>query len=138
MEVFDEDAGRPRTLALFAEDGCEAVGAGSATVQLRLSPLRLWRPRQWGACWLRGQLWRDLQLDRFWADRLPPSRKNTRWDEILQVLVCYRLTAPVSELRLHREWFANSAMGDRLGGDFGWGKAHKLYACHDLLLEHKE
>jgi len=138
IEVVDEDAGRPRTLALFAEDGCEVVGAGAATVQLRLSELRLYRPRQWGACWLAGQLWRELQLDLFWSDRLPPSRKNTRWDEILQVLVCYRLIAPGSEWRLHREWFGNSAMADLLGGDFGLAEAHKLYACHDLLLAHKE
>ena len=138
IEVFDEDAGRPRTLALFAEDGGAAVGADNATVQVRLSKLRLCRPRQWGACWLAGQLWHELQLDRFWADRLAPSRKNTRWDEILQVLVCYRLIAPGSEWRLHREWFGNSAMGDLLGGDFELAEAHKLYACHDLLLEHKD
>jgi hypothetical protein len=138
IEVFDEDAGRPRTMALFAEDGCEAVDAGAATVQLRLSQLRLCRPRQWGACWLAGQLWNELQLHLFWSDRLTPSRKSTRWDEILQVLVCYRLIAPGSEWRLHREWFGNSAMADLLGGDFGLAEAHKLYACHDLLLEHKE
>lgn len=138
IEVFDEDAGRPRTMALFAEDGCDVAGAGAATVQLRLSELRLCRPRQWGACWLAGQLWNELQLDRFWSDRLTPSRKKTRWDEILQVLVCYRLIAPGSEWRLHREWFGNSAMADLLGGDFGLAEAHKLYACHDLLLEHKE
>ena len=136
IEVFDEDAGRRRTLALFAEDRCEVAGAG--TVQLRLSDLRLCRPRQWGACWLSGQLWHELQLDRFWADCLPPSRKNTRWDHILQVLVSYRLIAPGSEWRLHREWFGNSAMADLLGGDFGLAEAHKLYACHDLLLEHKD
>ena len=52
-------------------------------VQVRLSELRLHRPRQWGACWLAGQLWRDLALDRFWADRLPASRKGTRWDQRL-------------------------------------------------------
>ncbi len=138
IEVFDEDAGRPRTLALFAEDRRLAVCADTATVQLRLSELRLCRPRQWGACWLAGQLWRELRLDRFWADRLPPSRKNTRWDQILQVLVSYRLIAPGSEWRLHREWFGNSAMADLLGGDFGLAQAHKLYACHDLLLEHKD
>src|SRR3954462_423928 len=78
IEVFDEDAGRARTLALFAEDGCEAVGAGSATVQLRLSELRLCRPRQWGACWLAGQLWRGVPVGRFWSDRPPPSRKGPR------------------------------------------------------------
>ena len=59
----------------------------ATVVQLRLSELRLCRPRQWGACWLAGQLWQELRLDRFWAERLPPSRKGTRWDQILQVLV---------------------------------------------------
>src|SRR6478736_830701 len=45
IEVFDEDAGGRRTLALFAEDRCEVVGADAATVQIRLSDLRLCRPR---------------------------------------------------------------------------------------------
>ena len=76
-------------------------------------------PRQWGACWLAGQLWRELQLDDFWADRLPPNRKGTRWDQVLQVLVSYRLIAPGSEWKLHRDWFGKSAMADLLGADFG-------------------
>jgi hypothetical protein len=25
-------------------------------------------------------LWQTLDLDVFWAERLPPSRKGTRWD----------------------------------------------------------
>jgi hypothetical protein len=73
-------------MALFAEDSGEVVGASAATVQLRLSDLQLRRLRQWGACWLAGQLWRELQFDRYWAEHLPPSRKNMRRDEILQVL----------------------------------------------------
>jgi len=138
IEVFDEDAGRPRTLALFPAGRDEAVAGDPMVVQVRLSDLKLHRPRQWGACWLAGQLWRDLALDRFWADRLPASRKGTRWDQILQVLVSYRLIAPGSEWKLHRDWFAKSAMADVLGADFGLAQAHKLYACHDRLLEHKE
>src|SRR6266567_7818909 len=55
-----------------------------------------------GACWLAGQLWQELQLDRFWADRLPPNRKGTRWDQILQVLASYRLIAPGSISKKHR------------------------------------
>src|SRR6516162_9308084 len=96
IEVFDEASGEPRTLALFPEDRCAAIDEGSA-VRVCLSALTLRRPRQWGACWLAGQLWRELQLDRFWTERLPPSRKGTRWDQILQVLVAYRLIAPGSE-----------------------------------------
>src|ERR1700748_1616881 len=41
------------------------------------------------------------------------------------------------EWKLHRDWFGKSAMADLLGADFGLAEAHKLYACHDLLLEHK-
>jgi Transposase DDE domain len=138
IEVLDADTGRPRKMALFPEDRCTTVSPDASVVQLRLSDMRLRRPRQWGACWLAGRLWQTLQLDQFWADRLPPSRKGTRWDQVLQVLVCYRLIAPGSEWKLHREWFGNSAMADLLGADFGLAEAHKLYACHDFLLQHKE
>jgi hypothetical protein len=57
---------------------------------------------------------------------------------VLQVPVSYRLIAPGSEWKLHRQWFGNSAMADLSGADFGLAVAHKLYACHDLLLAHKE
>ena len=83
-------------------------------------------------------LWEELQLDRFWAERLPTSRKGTRWDQELFVLVAYRLLAPGSEWRLHREWFERTALADLLGGDFGLAEIHKLYRCHDRLLEHKQ
>jgi hypothetical protein len=136
IEVFDEDAGQSRPLALFPEDRCEV--RDDDVVRLRLSEMRLCRPRQWGACWLAGVLWRELRLDRFWAERLPKSRKGTRWDHVLQVLASYRLIAPGSEWRLHRQWFLDSAMADLLGSDFGLAEAHKLYACHDLLLAHKQ
>jgi hypothetical protein len=138
IEVLDDDTGQRQTMALFPEDRCAADASDASVVQLRLSDMRLCRPRQWGACWLAGQLWQELQLDQFWAGRLPPSRKGTRWDQILQVLVSYRLIAPGSEWKLHREWFGNSAMADLLGADFGLAEAHKLYACHDVLLAHKE
>ena len=83
-------------------------------------------------------LWRELELDRFWGGRLPPSRKGTRWDRVLLLLATYRLLAPGSEWRLHREWFERSAMADLLGEDLGLAEIHKLYRCHDRLLEHKQ
>jgi len=81
IEVLEEGGERPKTLALFAEDRCEAVLPDDSIVRLKLSELTLRRPRQWGACWLALALWEELQLDRFWAERLPPSRKGTRWDQ---------------------------------------------------------
>lgn len=138
IEVFDEDAARPRTLSLFPEDRCEGLLPDSSIVRLKLSQVRLRRPRQWGACWLALTLWRELHLDRFWAERLPASRKGTRWDQVLFVLAAYRLLAPGSEWRLHREWFECSALADLLGADFALAEIHKLYACHDRLLVHKQ
>jgi len=138
IEVLEEGSVRPRTLALFAEDRCEGVLPDASIVRLKLSELRLEHPRQWGACWLALQLWQELQLDRFWSERLTPSRKGTRWDLVLFVLVAYRLIAPGSEWRLHREWYAKSALMDLLGSDEALADIHALYRCHDRLIAHKQ
>ena len=138
IEVFQDGQLRPTLMALFPEDRSEALMADESIVRVRLSELRLCRPRQWGACWLVVKLWRELELDQFWGERLLRSRKGTRWDQVLLVLVAYRLIAPGSEWRLHREWFSRCALGDLLGADFSLADSHKLYACHDLLLKHKQ
>jgi hypothetical protein len=65
------------------------VIADESTVRLRLSQMRLQRPRQWGGCWLALTSWRELELDEFWAQRLLPSGKGTRWDDVLLILVVY-------------------------------------------------
>jgi hypothetical protein len=136
IEVFEEGKTRPRTVALFPEERIGAVGDADI-VRIRLSQLSLHRPRQWGGCWLVCHLWEQLGLDQFWAQRLPPNRKGTRWDWVLQVLVAYRLLDPGSEWRLYRHWFEHSAMADLLGADQELAEIHKLYECHERLLEHK-
>jgi hypothetical protein len=138
IEVLEEGQAKPRLLSLFDADHCETQSQDQSVVGVWLKELRLWRPRQWGACWLVVKLWRELELDRFWAERLGISRKGTRWEDVLLVLVAYRLIAPGSEWRLHRQWFGQSALGDLLGADSSLADPHKLYDCHDLLLEHKQ
>ena len=138
IAVLDESAQSMRSLALFPEDRCTEVLPDEAIVRLRLSQLQLCRPRQWGACWLALTLWEELELDTFWSARLPPSRKRTRWDQVLFVLVAYRLIEPGSEWRLHRHWYGQTALNDLLGGDESLADSHTLYACHDKLLAHKE
>jgi Transposase DDE domain len=138
IEVFEDGRARPSTLSLFPADRCKALIPDESVVRVQLSELRLCHPRQWGACWLAVKLWRELELDRFWGECLSPGRKGTRWDQVLLVLVAYRLITPGSEWRLHRQWFGSSALGDLLGADFSLAESHKLYACHDLLLKHKQ
>jgi transposase len=137
IEAFDEDSGRRRQLALFPADREVPACADGYGVQVRLNAMELHRPRQWGACWLACQLYEQLGLDRFWAARLPDSRKGTRWRDILQTSVCYRLIDPGSEWRLHRQWFEQSAMGDLLDADCGLVEITALYRCLDKILAHK-
>jgi transposase len=137
IAVFDEDRGEAAQIAVFPEDR-SAPELACAVVQVKLSGLQLRRPRQWGACWLACELWDRLELDAFWHPRLRPSRKGTRWLNVLKTLVAYRLIDPGSEWRLHRSWFDRSAMGDLLGEDFAIAHSDTLYRCLDKLVMHKE
>ena len=137
IEVFEDGRSAPRTVALFAEDQRAPVD-DEQVIQVRLKDLTVRNARQWGACWLACEIYEQLKLDQFWAERLPPSRKGTRWDLILETLCVYRLIDPGSEWRLHRHWFERSALADLLGSDFRLAESHRLYDCHDLLLKHKE
>src|SRR5712691_2227050 len=47
IEVLDEGRKTPRTLALFPEDRYEGLLADESVVRLRMSHMRLERPRQW-------------------------------------------------------------------------------------------
>jgi hypothetical protein len=137
IEVFADGQAEPRQMTLFAE-GPLAPPPDDEVVQIRLSELSLRRPRQWGGCWLAWELWNQLELDAFWSERLPPSRKGTRWLDVFKACVFYRLLDPGSEWRLHRHWFEHSGVGDLLGADLGLVQINKLYRCLDKLLVHKQ
>ena len=134
IEVLDEQAGVARSLALFPEDRADALLDDESVVRLRLSRLQVRQPRQWGAVWLAWQFWQRLELEAFWASRLPVGRKGTRWDHVLFILVAYRLIEAGSEWRLYRHWYEHTALGDLLGEQADVADIHKLYACHDRLL----
>jgi len=138
IEAFDETSGEQARLALFPSDRVlPPTVEGTQNIAVRLREFVLKRPRQWGACWLFTELWRELQLDDFWRERLGTSREGTRWEAVLATLTAHRLIAPGSEWALHRHWFDHSAMADLLGGDASLAGDDTLYRCLDLLLEHK-
>jgi len=136
IEVFDEDHGRQRRLSLFAADR-EIPASVADGIGVRLAEFALKRPRQWGACWLFNGLWGELGLREFWREQLGCSREGTDWEHVLAALTAYRLIDPGSEWRLHRHWYATSAMGDLLGEDDTLAAKDTLYRCLDLLLPHK-
>ena len=137
VEVFQDGGKGSKQVAIFPDDR-PAPELAHEVVQVRLSELQLRPPRQWGGCWLAGELWEQLRLDEFWAPRLPPSRKGTRWLNVLKTLVIYRLIDPGSEWRLHREWYGHTAVADLLGEPAPVLPLQSLYRCLDKVLVHKK
>ena len=137
IEILENGKRTPRKISLFPEDR-KVQSSDHDVIHVHVNQMRLNHPRQWGACWMALLLWDQLQLDRYWAGKLPPSREGTRWLNVLKILVSYRLIQPGSEWRLHREWYGKSAVGDLLGEEGEVVPYQNLYRCLDKLVEHKE
>jgi transposase len=137
LEVFDEQQQHATTLSLFPEDRPVPSDALD-TVQVKLGEMQLRRARPYGNCWLGCELWRQLELDRFWEQKLPRGRESVSWAKVLELLVVNRLIDPGSEFRVHREWFEHSAMDVLLGVDFAVAEKDRLYRCLDRILEHRQ
>jgi len=136
LEVFDEQQHSYTTLSLFPED--RGVPAGTVDgLQVKLSEMKLRRARPYGNCWLGCELWRQLELDRFWEQKLERGREEVSWAQVLELLVINRLMDPGSEFRVHRQWFDQSAMDVLLGVDFAVAEKDRLYRCLDRILKHK-
>lgn len=128
ISVFDQRQGDQRQIALFPADRTPPAG-GAESVQVRLDPLRLERPRQWGACWLGDELWQMLGFEEFFSRRLGTSREGTDWEKVLRILAIYRLLSPGSEWRLHRHWFGTTALADVVGVDGRAGQDDHEMRC---------
>lgn len=136
LEVFDEQQQQYSVLSLFADDRPAPTDLNA--IQVKLDQMELRRARPYGNCWLGCALWRQLELDRFWEQRLPRGRESVAWAQVLQLLAVNRLIDPGSEFRLHREWFDHSAMDVLLDVDFTVAEKDRLYRCLDRLLPHRQ
>ena len=135
--VCDAATQQTLPLRLFPEDRTPPPDPIPA-VQVRWREYELSHPRQYGACWLATELWRQLGLDTFWTEKLGWTREGTDWARTLLVSVAYRLIAPGSEWKCWRLWYERSALGDLLGPDFHLGNKDQLYALLDRLLPHRD
>jgi hypothetical protein len=137
LEVFDESTGTTQQRLLFA-DAQDLPESDIDSIKVKLSRMRLCRPRSFGNCWLACDLWQKLGLDEFWSQRLDDSRCDIPWSKVLKLLVVNRLTRPGSEFYIHRQWFDKTAIDELLNADYRIAAKDRLYRCLDRILEHKE
>ena len=135
IEVLQGDCG-PASMALFPDDR-EAPELHCETVRIHVKELSVHRPRQWGGCWLALTLWDRLELDRFWAPRLSPSRQGTRWLDVLKTQVCYQCSNRAASGVCTGTGTSTAPWGDLLNSPVRVIAGDTLYRCLDKVLEHK-
>ena len=131
VEAFDEN-GKPQQMKLFPENRAPGTDDDSV-VRIRTDRLVVKNLRNWGEVWLGTVLWDKLGLDDFWKARLSSSRKGTDWLSIMKAIVLYRFTDPGSELRMHSNWMANTAIEELIGSGALTGRS-TLYSCLDRMI----
>jgi hypothetical protein len=136
LEVVNEETQSRQQISLFPEDR-QVPAEALDGLQVKLSQMRLCRPRAFGDCWLACWTWDELQLGEFWRARLAQGRAEVPWDHVLELLTVQQLVSPGSEFRLHRHWFLASAMDQLLDEDFAVAAKNRLYQALDRVLEHR-
>jgi transposase len=135
VEVFNEQ-GEPQQLKLLPSD-VEAPTDDPQVARVLLHRVRLERTRQFGACWLGLELWKRLELDRFFEAALDHEPADVPWSRVAALLAINRLCAPGSEMAIEQRWYPSTALDDLLGIDEGKINDTRLYRCLDRILPHK-
>jgi len=135
VEVFNEQ-GEGQQLKLFPSH-VETPADDPQVARVVLNRVRLERTRQFGACWLGLELWKRLELDRFFAAAVDDDPADVPWSRVAALLAINRLCAPGSELAVEQRWYPSTALDDLLGIEEGKINDTRLYRCLDRILPHK-
>ena len=135
IEVLSEK-GETSQLKLFPSD-VEPPSDDLEVARVLVQKVRLERTRQFGACFLGWELWKQLHLDRFFADMLDTMDADVPWSRVAALLAINRLCAPGSELAIEQRWYPSTALDDLLGIEEGKINDTRLYRCLDRILPHK-
>lgn len=135
VEVFNEQ-GEAQQLKLFPSH-IEPPADDSQVARVLVNKVRLERTRQFGACYLGLELWRRLELDRFFEQAVDDGAADVPWSRVAALLAINRLCAPGSELAIEQRWYPSTALDDLLGIEDGQINDTRLYRCLDRILPHK-
>ena len=135
VEVFNEQ-GKSEQLKLFPSQ-VEVPADDPEVARVLVNRVRLERTRQFGAGWLGWELWRQLELDRFFEQAVDGEVADVPWSLVAAVLAINRLCAPGSELGVEQRWYPSTALGDLLAIEEGKINDTRLYRCLDRILPHK-
>src|SRR5437763_3923938 len=135
VEVFNEQ-GESTQLKRFPSE-VEPPANDPQVARVLLNRVRLERSRQFGASFLGLELWKRLELDRFFEQAVDDKTADVPWSRVAAVLAINRLCAPGSELAIEERWYPSTALEDLLEIEEGKINDTRLYRCLDHILPHK-
>jgi len=135
VEVFN-DQGEGRQLKLFPSH-VVPPDDDPEIVRVVVNKVRLERTRVFGSCFLGLELWRRLELDRFFEQNIDDQGADVPWSRVAALLAINRLCAPGSELAIEQRWYPSTALDDLLEIEEGKINDTRLYRCLDRILPHK-
>jgi transposase len=135
VEVFNQQ-GEAQQLKLFPSH-VEPPPDDPQVARVLLNKVRLERTRQFGSCFLGLELWKRLELDRFFEQAVDGEPADVPWSRVAALLAINRLCAPGSELAIEQRWYPSTAMDDLLEIEEGKINDTRLYRCLDRILPHK-
>ena len=131
VEVFNEE-GEYTQLRLFPAE-VEAP-ADPDVARVLVKQVRVERTRRFGDCYLGLELWKRLQLDEFFAQRMDQDNADVPWSRVTAILAINRLCDPGSELAVEQSWYPSTALEDLLHIEKDKINDTRLYRCLDRLL----
>ena len=135
VEVFNQQ-GEAEQLKLFPSH-VEPPADDPQVARVLVNQVRLERTREFGSCYLGLELWRHLELDRFFEQAVDDDPADVPWSRVAALLAINRLCAPGSELAIEQRWYPSTALDDLLGIEEGKINDTRLYRCLDRMLPHK-
>ncbi len=135
VEVFNEQ-GEAQQLKLFPSH-IEVPDDDPQVARVLVNRVRLERTRQLGGCFLGWELWKRLELNRFFELTMDEEAAEVPWSRVAAVLAINRLCAPGSELAIEERWYPATALDDLLEIEEGKINHTRLYRCLDRMLPHK-
>ena len=135
VEVFNQQ-GEAQQLKLFPSHVAPPPD-DPQVARVLLNKVRLERTRQFGACFLGLELWKRLELDRFFEPAVDGESADVPWSRVAALLAINRLCAPGSELAIEQRWYPSTALDDLLQIEEGKINDTRLYRCLDRILPHK-
>lgn len=136
IKVYNSE-GKERQLSLFPQDA-PIDENDPDVIKINKSKVGWERPREFGKEYIALKLWEELNLDKFYEEKIDKEPGDVAWSKVVAVLAINRISEPCSELCIEERWYKKTALDDIVGIKEEKINTDRLYRCLDLIIKHKE